>query len=259
MGSKQRQQITFDQFYHDMYGDRWTALRASLQEPSEPRAYVESLVQPYYLDDGSVLVARQLPLDAAYRILDMCAAPGGKSLVLASVMHERCTLTCNDRSSSRRARLHRVLDAHLMPQTRSRVSITSHDATRWGMYEQQAYDAILLDAPCSSERHVIQDPKAMASWTASRTKHLAIQQFAMLAAALEAVVIGGYILYSTCSISVHENEEIIAKLHRKRSGRFEEISLDVPQMQACAHGHILLPDTAGGAGPLYCALIRRTV
>lgn len=190
-------------------------------------------------------------------MLDMCAAPGGKSLVLATGLVTSGLLVSNDRSSQRRFRLRRVLDQHLPEDIRCRVTITSHDATKWGLYEQNRYDALLLDAPCSSERHVIQDRKALDQWSPSRTKHLAVQQFAMLAAALEATKIGGYILYSTCSISSKENEEIIQKLDKKRNGRFEEIPVQNPFAENLSHGSIILPDTAEGRGPLYSCLLRR--
>ena len=216
------------------------------------------LFRSYYLDEASVIAASLLPVESGDTVLDMCAAPGGKSLVLASKLAGSGTLVCNDRSSQRRARLKRVLDEHLLPAMRATASITSHDATKWGLYEQETYDAILLDAPCSSERHVLQDPKALAQWSPSRTKHLAVQQFAMLAAALEAVRPKGYILYSTCSISPGENELVVSKLAKKRSGRYEEVPLDAPHAEQCEHGSIILPDTAHGRGPLYFCLLRRT-
>jgi len=138
------------------------------------------------------------------------------------------------------------------------VTVTGHDATRWGLHEQSTYDAVLLDAPCSSERHVLQDAKALSQWSSARTKRLAVQQFAMVAAALEAVRPGGHILYSTCSISPSENEAVIEKLEKKRAGRYEEIAVDAPYAQALGHGKIILPDTANGRGPLYFCLLRKT-
>ena len=258
MGAKKTNRIDFHTFYQELYPQRWELLKAALAQQTQSVPFEERLEKPYYLDEGSLLSARQLPLAGARQILDMCAAPGGKSLILASRMSPDAHLICNDRSRNRRFRLHTVLDTHLPPDIRQRVTITSHDATRWGLYEQNTYDAVLLDAPCSSERHVLQDAAALAQWTPARTKHLAVQQFAMLASALEAVTIGGYILYSTCSISPLENEEVIGRLEKKRSGRYEEIPCVVPFAEACRHGYIIMPDTAEGRGPLYFCLLRRT-
>ncbi|MGI6432516.1 MAG: RsmB/NOP family class I SAM-dependent RNA methyltransferase [Sphaerochaetaceae bacterium] len=247
----------FDTLYSSMYHQRWPVLKAALKQPSTPIALSIENGKPYYLDEASVEAAKLLPVKPGFAVLDMCAAPGGKSLVLASQMQGTGSLVCNDRSSARRQRLHKVLAEHLSPSLHSIIRISSHDATKWGLYEQQVYDAILLDAPCSSEQHVLQNHKALKQWSASRTKRLAIQQFAMLAAALEAVKIGSHILYCTCSVSTVENEEVIAKLHAKRSGRFEEIPFDLEGAEPLEHGAIILPDKNRGKGPLYAALIRR--
>jgi 16S rRNA C967 or C1407 C5-methylase (RsmB/RsmF family) len=248
---------SFDRFYSDIYGTRWPFLRASLCLPTHPVEYHEGLLQPYHLDEGSIIAAKTLPVADADEVLDMCAAPGGKSLVLATRMKESSLMVSNDRSSQRRGRLRKVLDEHLPEQMRNRIKVTSHDATKWGIHEQQRYDAVLLDAPCSSERHVLQDAKALSQWSPSRSKRLAIQQFAMLAAALEAVRIGGHILYSTCSISPLENEQVIGKLYKKREERFEEVSVFEPLSEQLEHGFIIMPDTAAGRGPLYFCLLRR--
>jgi 5-methylcytosine rRNA methyltransferase NSUN4 len=247
----------FEDYYRTIYGERWVGLRTALLMERSPIEFSDGLLQPYYLDEASLIAASLLPIQEGNHVLDMCAAPGGKSLVLAVKLAGTGMLVCNDRSSQRRSRLIKVLDDHLIGEYRSNITVSSHDATRWGLYEQEAYDSILLDAPCSSERHVLADPSALAQWGPARTKHLAIQQFAMLAAALEAVRIGGTILYSTCSISPMENEEVIQKLYKKRSGRFEEIPSDIKQSESLSHGCIILPDISNGMGPLFFCLIRR--
>ncbi len=259
MGLKRKKSLDFEQYYQSIFAERWNALREALLCPNNPVPFSNMLNCPYFLDEGSVIAADQLPISDGDTVLDMCAAPGGKSLILASKLKESGFLVCNDRSSTRRSRLHKVLAQHLPTKILERIRVTSHDATRWSLYEREQYDAILLDAPCSSERHVLQDPKALALWSPARSKHLAIQQFAMLASALEAVKIGGYVLYSTCSISPGENEEVIAKLEKKRSGRYEEVFNSVPFAEKRHYGSIILPDTAKGRGPLYFCLLRRLV
>lgn len=257
MNERATTQERFDRFYRELYATRWDRLKEALLAPTEPTRYDEHLLHPYFLDEASVIAASLLPVSQGDRVLDMCAAPGGKSLVLAGKLAGSGSLVCNDRSSQRRSRLRRVLEEHLPDSFRQPITITSHDATKWGLHEQNAYDAILLDAPCSSERHVLQDPKALSQWSPSRTKHLAVQQFAMLAAALEAVRPGGHILYSTCSIARTENEDVIAKLAHKRSGRYEEVPVAAPRAEQLGHGSIILPDAAEGRGPLYFCLLRR--
>lgn len=247
----------FESYYQDIYQDRWEPLRTALQEDKVPIAYEEGLTRPYYLDEASVLAAKLLGVQRGETVLDMCAAPGGKTLVLASSLHGEGLLVSNDRSSARRARLKQVVRDHLNEADSTCIQVTAHDATRWSLYEQNRYDRILLDAPCSSERHVLHDPKALAMWSPSRPKRLAITQFAMLAAALEAVKPGGYILYSTCSINPMENERVVEKLFEKRIGRFTIMDSAQTGSEERSYGSLILPDRGEGRGPLYFCLIRR--
>ncbi|MDR2078684.1 MAG: 16S rRNA methyltransferase, partial [Treponema sp.] len=108
---------------------------------------------PYALDRASVLAARSLRLPPAGIILDACAAPGGKSLVIASALGEGPWLLANEFSARRRGRLIRVLDGHLDAEKRARVRVSGFDAAALGgrRREQGRFSGILLDAPCSSE------------------------------------------------------------------------------------------------------------
>lgn len=260
MAKKQKEKeggMLFDLHYQDIYAERWPALRLALLEERKPVAFNEHLVATYYLDEASIVAARLLAVQKGDHVLDMCAAPGGKALVLASELGGSGLLVANDRSATRRGRLKIVLKNHLPESWQQSVLVTAHDASKWGLYEQERYDRILLDAPCSSERHVLNDEKALHIWSPSRPKVLAIQQFAMLAAALEAVKVGGFILYSTCSIEPAENEGVIGKLFTKRAGRFEIEHIVVPEAEQLPYGSIMLPDRANGRGPLYFCLIRR--
>jgi 16S rRNA C967 or C1407 C5-methylase (RsmB/RsmF family) len=247
----------FETYYQNQFGPRWPALKASLLEERKPVSFETGLTTPYFLDEASILAATTLAVAEGDAVLDMCAAPGGKTLVLLSMLHGKGSLVANDRSSARRNRLVSVLKEHLSPSMLSLVTVTSHDSTKWGLYEQEAYDRILLDAPCSSERHVLTDPAALSLWSPARPRHLAIEQFAMLASALEAVKVGGHVLYSTCALTSEEDEEVIAKLFKKRSGRFAIEETDVNEAEKRQYGQIVLPDTAHGKGPLYFCLLRR--
>jgi 16S rRNA C967 or C1407 C5-methylase (RsmB/RsmF family) len=247
----------FNRFYESIYQERWPLLKEALLKESTPIALEGDNDPPYYMDEASIIAASYLPVKSDDSLLDMCAAPGGKSLILASKLQNSGHLVCNDRSSTRRSRLHNVLHTYLQPSMVERVSITSHDATKWSLYETNAYDAILLDAPCSSERHVLQKKKALDQWSERRTKMLSIQQFAMLASALEAVKVGGYILYSTCSISPLENQQVVEKLEKKRKDRYEIVTLDDTIGERLSAGTIILPDVKDNLGPLYFCLIRR--
>ncbi len=269
----------FDAYYSEIYGSRWPSLKAAMLEESKPVSlgdYLTSgemsdldshfgspLVEPYYMDKASIWAASILPITANNKVLDMCAAPGGKTLVLASKLSGKGKLISNDRSAQRRTRLVKVINTCLPESLRENITVTGHDSTTWSLYEKDVYDCVLLDAPCSSERHVLTDPSALSIWSSSRPKHLAIQQFAMLCAALDAAVVGGYILYSTCSINPIENELVIDKLLKKRSGLFEEVSISsitpfvASKSEERPHGRIVLPDVTSSCGPLYFCLLKK--
>ena len=247
--ARRGKKIGFDSWYAALYGERWPVLKEALSK--EP-AYTElrkGLLKPYYLDEASHLAAGCLGAEPGEKILDMCAAPGGKTLVIALALNGRGTLVANDRSATRRARLHRVLAEYLPESLLSVVKVTGHDATRWGLYEQDSYDRVLLDAPCSSERHVIGSETHLARWSPSRSRRLAAQAYAMLAAAYMAVKPGGVIVYSTCALSPLENDGVIGKLLSKRSATLEMAeSFPGEQME---YGIQITPDRDGGRGPMY--------
>ncbi|MEC9466055.1 MAG: RsmB/NOP family class I SAM-dependent RNA methyltransferase [Myxococcota bacterium] len=282
----------FRDFYREEYGQRWDRLEASLSAPKQyvarlntfaatPRhglpdtaqaadwnpacMIVEESVQvpndvsplPFFLMDGaSVLAAEALDAQPGDSLLDVCAAPGGKSLILAEKLGDTGTLTSNDRSAHRRERLKRVIADYIPANVRERIRVTGHDASRWCLHEEQAFDKILVDAPCSSERHVLADAKELAQWTPARTKQLAQRQYAILASAMRVVRVGGRVVYSTCALSQRENDGVIAKLMRKRKGEASSVHVDCPLGEETEYGQLILPDETG-FGPIYFAVLER--
>jgi len=277
----------FNDFYESIYGSRWDSLKEAFEKDPDYMTLSEGLLSPYYMDSASVYPVRALDIAPGQRILDMCAAPGGKTLLIALALAQASgkgsreaedgimsgTITANDRSPDRRNRLIKVLDELLPPRLRESVTVTGHDASRWGIYEKNVYDRVLLDAPCSSERHVYLSKTHLGNWSPARTRQLSERQFAMLAASLDAVKPGGKIVYSTCSISPAENDGIIEKLLKKRAGLFEisgQTSEDdsanegaadntgsgvSPERTAC--GFQIMPDKTGGSGPIYYTIIKK--
>lgn len=281
----------FDAFYSEMYGERWPRLKAALiaakkhvaiknpwskfKFPETPlkvdgisfeHDVKESFPQPekteegylnyYLLDAASVLPIEALDIQPGERVVDLCAAPGGKSFLCALKMETKGLLVSNDRSAARRARIHRIYDDYIPKTEQKNLKVTGHDASKWCLYEKSVYDKVLLDAPCSSERHVLEDSKELSLWAPGRTKAIAVSQFAMLASALDIAKVGGTIVYSTCALSKLENDDIIAKLYQKRAGRFELIRKEFPFGEPTEFGWQVLPDTTGW-GPFYLAVIRR--
>jgi 16S rRNA (cytosine1407-C5)-methyltransferase len=245
----------FDIYYRALYGGRWDGLRAALLKPAERRPYTKGLTRPYLMDYASVLAARSLRPPPRGALLDACAAPGGKTLVLASESAPSVKILANDTSAGRRRRLIDVLDGHLDAETRGRVSVSGFDAAALAAKKSEhgRFDGVLLDAPCSSERHVLSNQTYLARWTPARPRFLAKRQWALLSAAFLLLKDGGCLVYSTCALSFDENDGVAARLAAKYGGRAR---LDMPDFceGACTeYGRIILPDADSGLGPMYIA------
>lgn len=211
---------------------------------------VSGLFDCYIMDPASIFAAAAVEPQAGDEILDLCAAPGGKSLVLAERLGETGVLVANEMSDRRRARLRAVLEDYLPKERLSRVRVTGHDGARWCLHETNAFDRILVDAPCSGERHILTSPEELKLWSPARSKNLFVRQYALLVSALQVVRPGGRIVYSTCSISPLENDDVISRLLKKRGGEARVLETRLEIGEATQHGWALWPDRTG-FGPIY--------
>jgi 16S rRNA (cytosine1407-C5)-methyltransferase len=253
----------FDRHFSTLFGQRWPALKEALLAPGDAVDYSDGLSSPYHLDSASVSAARLLRLPESGAVLDACAAPGGKSLVLASRMSPGSTLLCNELSSDRRRRLSDVLDAHLDEDLRRRVRVSGFDAAAAGgrLSERGRFAAILLDAPCSSERHVLGSRKALDAWTPARIRFLAQRQWSLLSSAFLLLAPGGSLVYATCALSPDENDGPVGRLFKKYGDSVVQDQIaegEVPAFEATEYGIQYLPDRSSGAGPLFVARLKRT-
>ena len=261
----------FEQYYHTLFTTRWPALKEALLKEASPVAWqTDSNLSPYYLDAASIRAAVSLPVAGAKNLLDLCAAPGGKTLVISSLMEEDATLLSNERSRERLTRLIRVADQHMTESVRKRVSICGKDGATLCKNPANHFDRILLDAPCSSERHVLSSPQYLEQWSPARIKTLAMAQWALLSSAYRMLNPDGYLLYATCALSPEENDKVVSRLQAKfpdvefiqdlppvpeKLSQFCQVPL--PEPEKTERGFHVLPDTAGGTGPLYFSLIHK--
>lgn len=281
---KDKGALGFDKFYGEIFGDRWTSLKKSLTPDNVHASIQFGECEKYFLDPASVVSALCLPLENAERVLDMCAAPGGKTLVVCGNLGNEAVLYSNERSPQRKGRLAKVVSESLPPEISERVKTSCSDASTWCRRENENYDSILLDAPCSSERHVLNDQKYLSEWSPSRVKSISMDQWALLSCAFRLVKKGGYVLYSTCALCPQENDSVIDRLLKKFSDAevvpAEKVfdyflanlsdfhgALEFPDgfyamdlfrnAEQTEHGFHILPDSSNGAGPLYFCLIRK--
>ena len=264
----------FNQYYESIYGTRWEGLKETFARENQPVEYkIPGAEKSYFLDSASVLAALCLPVKGAERILDLCAAPGGKTLVLASRMDPEALLSSNERSPERKHRLAVVVETCLPLEISARVKTSCSDGSTWCTRQSECFDRILLDAPCSSERHVYLDPKYLKDWSLSRIKTVTTEQWALLSSAYRLLQPGGILLYSTCALCPEENDGMISRLYKKfnkdgsafellpPSPELSEIEgftkITLPQYEKTEFGYQILPDTANGAGPIYFSIIKK--
>ena len=209
--------MQFFDYYEKLFGVRWPALLESLK--GEGRATELKFgdgLEPYFLDEASVFAAKVLEVGPGMDVLDMCAAPGGKSLIIASMLKGSGSLQCNDRSPDRRVRLQHVLENSLPVEWRGNVKISGYDGVKFGLYRKECFDRILLDAPCSSDRHVLGSPAHLEVWSVKRIKRLSVEQGGLLASAIDALRPGGILVYGTCALSPMENDGVVERILKKR-------------------------------------------
>lgn len=267
----------FEKYYAAIFGARWEKLEAALLQESEGVPF-NAGAKTYFLDSASILAALTLPLDGAKKILDMCAAPGGKTLVLARRMEHDAELFSNELSFERKCRLERVVSEHLFPDVKERVKITCGDGALLCKKQDALYDAILLDAPCSSERHVLSSPTHLRQWSPARVRSLAVRQWSLLSSAFRILKSGGFLLYSTCAISNEENSNIAKRLLEKFEGKVRAVksdeikiiqesnakkipelfsTIEFPSFEENEFGLSVLPDAQKNSGPIYFFLAEK--
>ncbi len=257
MGKKNKGLQAFENYYSQIFGERWEVLKTALTSEKKHQSFrYDSSCPEYFLDQASIVAADSLGIVAGDSVLDLCAAPGGKSLILSQYLGENGSLVSNDRSANRRNRLIRVLDQHLPEEVRSKVTVTGHDACTWCQHQTEEFDRILLDAPCSSERHLLERPQRLDDWALGRSKRLAVTQWSILSSAFLVLKSGGHLVYSTCSLSPLENDAVIEKLYKKYEGRFEICSEQIEGGESTEYGKLFLPDN-GGHGPLFISKIKK--
>lgn len=283
--------VGFEAYYSAVYGERWRGLRESLRGDKASFAWSMGLCKAYSLDSASVLAALSLDLgpELAERevdpgIADFCAAPGGKALVILSRLPRGRLFLVNERSPERAGRLLRVLEEHCPADMRARVLRSTQDAAPWGRSRQSRYQRILLDAPCSSESHVLSHPSHLERWSKARLRSIETAQWALFKSAFLCLAAGGELVYSTCSLRAEENQGMVNRLLREcqasrildplesmgkaldelesfGQGTAEAAGLSdlrrlAKSSEACGPGRIFLPDSSG-SGPIFISRIGR--
>lgn len=262
------------------YGLRANTLKIGAQELQEKEVfaltnvpwcdsgfYYEGEVRPakhpyyhaglYYLQEPSAMSpAATLPVEEGDIVLDLCAAPGGKTTQLAARLNGTGLLVANDISAGRAKTLLKnvelmgIRNAVVMSETPEKI------ASRL----TQFFDKILVDAPCSGEGMFRKEPDMVKSWDEKMLEFCQTEQAKILEACAPMLKAGGLLLYSTCTFSPEENEKSIGDF-LERHPEFEPVPIEkkngfaagLPPFEACAR---LYPHKLKGEGH-FLALLRK--
>ncbi len=158
----------------------------------------------YYLQDPSAMATvAAAPVRPGMRVLDLCAAPGGKSTQLSALIGATGILVSNEIVPSRA----RTLVGNMERLGVRNAVVLHHDPAGIASLFDRYFDFVLVDAPCSGEGMFRKYPEAGTEWSPENVRMCAARQREILEEAVKTVAEGGYLLYSTCTFSREENEE----------------------------------------------------
>ena len=185
----------------------------------------EHLSGLFYIQEASSM----LPVAALFadgnqpeRVMDVAAAPGSKTTQIAARMNNRGAILANEFSASRV----KVLHANISRCGIHNVALTHFDGRVFGAALPEAFDAILLDAPCSGEGVVRKDPDALKNWSVESNLEIAATQRELIDSAFHALRPGGTLVYSTCTLNRDENEDVCLWLKQRYADAVEFLPLD---------------------------------
>lgn len=215
----------------------------------------------YYVQEaGSMLIEQAMKqhadLHEPLRVLDLCASPGGKSTHLLSLISDESMLVSNELISSRIP----ALEQNIIKWGTANCIVTQNDPEVFSKFSQ-AFDVIVIDAPCSGEGMFRKHDHAVEEWSESNVNLCAARQQRILENAWPALKENGLLLYSTCTFNLKENEENIAAFLNEHAG--ESLSLELPaawNIKSTCHsgiqGYRMMPHLTGSEG-FFLTVIRK--
>jgi 16S rRNA (cytosine967-C5)-methyltransferase len=208
-------------------------------------------------DAGAQLAAPLLACEAGMRVLDACAAPGGKTAHLLELTPNLAELVAIDIDQRRLSRIQENLDRLRRSATLKAADVRDVDA----FWDRKPFDRILVDAPCSSTGVIRRHPDIKLLRRPGDIAPLAATQLQILQACFRMLAPGGRLLYSTCSVLPEENDGVLADfLRAELRARILPAALvsQVPGTLPALHGVQLLPGNEAGTDGFHYACVEKT-
>lgn len=210
----------------------------------------------YYVQEASSMfldvIARRYLADAE-KVLDLCAAPGGKSTLLADALQPDTLLVSNEILLQRA----HILNENLTKWGKPETVVTCNKPADFGKLFGY-FDAIVIDAPCSGEGMFRKDPKAISEWSVANIKNCVLRQREIVSSVWDALKTDGILVYSTCTFNREENEENVQWVCNTLGA--ELIKIDISAFEgiiASDFGLRFYPHSVKGEG-FFVSVIRKT-
>lgn len=165
----------------------------------------------YVQEPAAMAPAECIDINPEWIVLDMCAAPGGKSTQLKNKLGENGVLVSNEIIPSRC----KILTGNVERLGLNNTVTTCMDTAKLATTFPKTFDLIMLDAPCSGEGMFRKDDVAINEWSEANVEMCAVRQAEILENAVKLLKNGGYIIYATCTFSLEENEMMIDSFLQK--------------------------------------------
>ncbi len=165
----------------------------------------------YFQEPSAMSSVSALPISGGDRILDLCAAPGGKATQAGAMLGKNGILIANEIIKSRA----NILADNIERFGLANTIITNDTPQKLSEKYPYFFDKIIVDAPCSGEGMFRKEPQAIDEWSAEHTVSCGVRQKHILDCAMKMLKGGGYIVYSTCTFAPEENEQICAYMLAK--------------------------------------------
>lgn len=207
----------------------------------------------YYMQEPSAMAAAAaLCPHPGERVLDLCAAPGGKSTQLAAYMQGEGTLVCNEPHPGRAQILSRNIERMGIPNAVVVSTLPEKICDKWAGF----FDRVLVDAPCSGEGMFRRHPESRDEWEMASPARCAQRQSQILSCAQKMLRRGGYLVYSTCTFNEQENEHVILQFLRDHD-EFELVPFELVGIGACSGMLRIWPHQVRGEGHFVALLHRK--
>lgn len=190
---------------------------------------LDFILGAYYIQSlSSMIPALVLSPTKNDKVLDLCAAPGSKTTQLAEMMSNKGTLIANEISMDRLKSLIYNIDKMNLVN----VGVLQGKGELVSKSFANYFDKILVDAPCSALGIIQKKNEVSKWWNEKKAEGLAEIQFKLLLSAIKSCTVGGEIVYSTCTLSIEENELVLDKILKKYP--VELIDIDLPVKSSAA-------------------------